>query len=74
MFGPDMSDFAHISRMLLDAGGAVQVSTYKDIYTLLTRLLKNGREAETMGKKAFSVFCANKGAVEKTMKVLKKYL
>jgi 3-deoxy-D-manno-octulosonic-acid transferase len=74
IFGNDMSDFAEISRMLLDAGGAVRVKDAKDLYNALVSLMENDKRAMEMGKNAFGVLTANKGAVEKTLKVIRPYL
>jgi 3-deoxy-D-manno-octulosonic-acid transferase len=74
IFGEDMSDFADISTMLLDAGGAVRVKDVEDLYTAVVSLLDDDDKAMKMGENAFQIFNANKGAVEKTMKVIKAYL
>ena len=74
IFGHDMSDFADISRMLLDAKGAVRVKDAKDLYKALVSLMENDKSALEMGKNALGVLTANKGAVEKTIKVIKPYL
>jgi len=74
IFGHDMSDFADISRMLLDAGGAVRVKDTKDLYNTLISLIENDKKAMKMGKNALGVLTANKGAVEKTIKVIKQHL
>ncbi len=74
IFGHDMSDFRDISRMLLDAGGAVRVKDAKDLYNALVSLMENDKRALEMGKNALGVLTANKGAVEKTIKVIKPYL
>ncbi|MFZ0482339.1 MAG: 3-deoxy-D-manno-octulosonic acid transferase [Desulfobacterales bacterium] len=74
IFGHDMSDFADISRMLLDAGGAVRVKDAKDLYNALVLLLENDKSASEMGRNALGVLTANKGAVEKTIQVIKDHL
>ena len=74
IFGQDMSDFADISRMLLDAGGAVRVNDTKDLYNTMESLIKNDKKAMEMGRNALSVLSANKGAVEKTIRVIKDHL
>jgi 3-deoxy-D-manno-octulosonic-acid transferase len=74
IFGHDMSDFADISKMLLDAGGAVRVKDAKALYNALVLLIENDKRALEMGKNALGVLTANKGAVEKTIKVIKPYL
>ena len=74
IFGHDMSDFRDISKMLLDAGGAVCVKDAKDLYKTLVSLIKNDKRALEMGKNALGVLTANKGAVEKTIKLIKPHL
>jgi 3-deoxy-D-manno-octulosonic-acid transferase len=74
IFGHDMSDFDDISKMLLDAKGAVRVKDAKDLYNTLVSLIENDKMALEMGKNAFGVLNANKGAVEKTIKVIKDHL
>jgi 3-deoxy-D-manno-octulosonic-acid transferase len=74
LFGEDMSDFSDISNMLLKAGGAVCVKDAKDLYTAVVSLIENDKKALEMGKKALGVFTANKGAVEKTIRVIEDYL
>jgi len=73
IFGHDMSDFADISRMLLDAKGAVRVKDAKDLYKALVSLMENDKRALEMGKNALGVLTANKGAVEKTLRVVQTY-
>ena len=74
IFGHDMRDFRDISKMLLEAGGAVRVKDAKDLYKALVTLMENDKKALEMGKNALGVLTANKGAVEKTIKVIKPYL
>ena len=74
IFGYDMSDFDDISRMLLDAGGAVRVKNTKDLYNALVSLIENDKKAMEMGRNALKVLTANKGAVEKTIQVIRPYL
>jgi 3-deoxy-D-manno-octulosonic-acid transferase len=74
LFGEDMSDFSDISNMLLKAGGAVCVKDAKDLYTAVVSLMENENKALEMGKKALGVITANKGAVEKTIRVIEDYL
>jgi 3-deoxy-D-manno-octulosonic-acid transferase len=72
IFGPDMSDFPEISQMLLGAGGAIEVKNMEHIYQSVRELLTDPIKAREVGKKAFEVFQANQGAVEKTVAVIKK--
>jgi len=74
IFGRYMSDFAHISQMLVDSGGAVRVENTNSLYKTIVEILSDSGKAHNMGRKAFKVFNANKGAVEKTLKVIESQL
>lgn len=74
IFGPDMSDFAEISDMLISSGGAGSVRDAESIYNIVSELLTDNQKAGEMGSMAFKVFNANKGAVEKTLNVIKCFL
>jgi 3-deoxy-D-manno-octulosonic-acid transferase len=74
LFGPDMSDFKQISHMLLESGGAARVHDAESLYDTAAMLLWDHDRSKNMGKSAFDVFYANKGAVEKTVDVIKSIL
>ncbi len=61
LFGPDMSDFPEISRLLLDKGGAISVQTSDDFADHVRRLLANPSLALAMGSKARSVVDEHQG-------------
>jgi 3-deoxy-D-manno-octulosonic-acid transferase len=71
LFGPDMSDFAQISEMLLQSEGALRVHNEESLRHASVLLLKDQKRSEDMGKRALHVFLANKGATQKTLKVIK---
>jgi 3-deoxy-D-manno-octulosonic-acid transferase len=71
IFGPDMSDFADISDILISSGGASSVQDAESIYNIVSELLTDNQKAGEMGSMAFKAFHANKGAVEKTLNVIK---
>jgi len=74
LFGPDMSDFAQISQLLVGAGGAATVRDAGDICSQTGALLNDNHKAKQMGDNAFNVLIENKGAVAKTLAVLTSYL
>lgn len=74
IFGQYMSDFAHISQMLVDSGGAVQIQNTNSLYETIAGIFSDSVKARNMGEKAFKVFNANKGAVDKTLKVIESQL
>ncbi|MBU4344892.1 MAG: 3-deoxy-D-manno-octulosonic acid transferase [Proteobacteria bacterium] len=74
IFGPDMSDFADISDMLISSGGAVSVQDAESIYNIVSELLTDNQKAGEMGSMAFKTFNANKGAVEKTLNTIENIM
>jgi 3-deoxy-D-manno-octulosonic-acid transferase len=74
LFGPDMSDFEKISQDLLKAGGALQVHGAVDLSQTACTILSDYRKARQMGERAYGVYSANRGAVEKTLNVIQPYL
>ncbi|MFC1488652.1 3-deoxy-D-manno-octulosonic acid transferase [Thermodesulfobacteriota bacterium] len=73
IFGKDMSDFEPVSRILLASKGAVQVEGAEDLYEAITMIIGDNNTAQRMGESAFTIFNANKGAVEKTVKVVESF-
>ena len=71
LFGPDMSDFALIAKYLLEAKGAQTVLNYDELYNKVKKLIENNTLRKDMGKNAFNVFNNNKGAVNKTLEIIK---
>ena len=67
-FGPNMKNFKEIERLLIEAGGAVQVTDARSIANSLRELLVNHELADRMGRNAHAVFKANKGALQNTLK------
>ena len=74
IFGSDMSNFAQISDMLLQSSGAIQVADADGLYNAASAILKNDKTASKIGKNAFAVYLKNKGAVDKTIDIIKDYL
>ncbi|MBU4419728.1 MAG: 3-deoxy-D-manno-octulosonic acid transferase, partial [Proteobacteria bacterium] len=48
IFGQYMSDFAHISQMLVDSGGAVQIQTTNSLYETIVEILSDSDKAQNM--------------------------
>ena len=72
LFGPYMADFKQIANMLLESGGAVQVSDAEHFCKAVIMFLTDETKAEEIGKRAFEIFYANKGAVGKTAAEIEK--
>ena len=67
LFGPDMSDFRQISKMLLEAGGGLRVHDAESFYQAAVTFLEEKGKALETGMKAHALLTANRGAIEKTM-------
>ncbi|MFY9704274.1 MAG: hypothetical protein WAJ95_00030, partial [Desulfobacterales bacterium] len=67
-FGANMKNFKEIESLLLENGGAVQVTDAVSIANSLRELLMNRESANRMGHNAHAVFKANQGAVKNTLK------
>lgn len=65
LFGPDMSDFLLISKLLLDHGAARQVASGQELAKALETLLKDRQVKKEMGTRSFEIFSRNSGAVHK---------
>jgi 3-deoxy-D-manno-octulosonic-acid transferase len=74
LFGPDMSSFEEIARLLLDAGGAARVEDAETLYGAALELLGDHQKRGQMGRRAFEVCDANRGAVDRTLEVIKESL
>ncbi len=74
LFGPDMSNFSAISRMLLQSGGAARVDDADAIHTIAASILADPEIAAGMGKNAFMVFNDNQGAVEKSLTIISRFM
>jgi 3-deoxy-D-manno-octulosonic-acid transferase len=72
LFGPDMSDFKEISKNLLESKGAIQVRDSDSLHYHVMRLLKDPSSAAEMGKSAYELLRANRGAVERTFRVIEE--
>lgn len=70
LFGPDMSDFSAIARLLLEADGALQVGDAADLFAAVNMLLENSLKGDEMGRNAYRIFCENKGAVRKNLEII----
>lgn len=70
LFGTDMGDFMAAAEPLLKAGGAYQVVDEEDLYQKAVLLFTDDKRRENTGAKAYTVFCANQGAVSRTINQL----
>lgn len=74
IFGPHMFNFAEITGLLLEAGGAVQVDGAGQLAATVTGFLKDPARRTEIGERAIAVVEANRGALDRTMAVIEGVL
>jgi 3-deoxy-D-manno-octulosonic-acid transferase len=74
LFGPYMFHFLGVSRGLIEAGGAIQVTEREDLLLHLKRLLSDERARQEMGEKGFQFLQKHRGATERVLKEIRPYL
>lgn len=74
VYGPYMTNFRVIARQLVDCGGALVVGDEVDFIEHALPLLRDERKRERMAAAAAEWHARNRGAVEKTVAVLREVL
>ncbi len=74
LFGPHMENFSEDARLLLDSGGAREVSNEAELLEAIKVLLTHRESAEAMGRRAREVVLKNRGATLRSLEVLKRLL
>jgi 3-deoxy-D-manno-octulosonic-acid transferase len=69
-----MEDFSEISAGLLQAGGALPVSSSAELATRIKGLLGDPDRAERMGRKAGTFVCQSRGVVSRHLQVIDQLL
>jgi 3-deoxy-D-manno-octulosonic-acid transferase len=70
VFGPNMQNFADITRSFLEKDAAVQVHNAAELEHALTELLENPARRADLGRRALEVVAENLGAVERTVEMI----
>jgi len=73
-FGPYMFNFLEVSRGLIEAGGAIQVTGKEDLFLHLKHLLSDERACKEMGEKGFQFLQKHRGATERVFKEIRPFL
>jgi 3-deoxy-D-manno-octulosonic-acid transferase len=74
VFGPYMQNFAEIARTFVDNGAAIQIRNGRELEPTLVELLRDPVKRARLGAAARALVEANRGAREKTLKVLAELL
>jgi 3-deoxy-D-manno-octulosonic-acid transferase len=65
LFGSDMSDFPEVSRLLVEAGGAIQVNNPSELTEQCSRLLADRELARAMGVRASNAVREHQGTSQR---------
>jgi 3-deoxy-D-manno-octulosonic-acid transferase len=74
VIGPNMENFADITRSFLQAGGAIQVPDEAGLEKAVAELLADERKREDVGSRALAVVRENLGAVNRTVDMIVEHL
>ena len=66
VFGPNMQNFAEVSKNFVDRGGAIQVKDAAELETVLVQLLADANRRAELGRNAQAVVRENLGAIDRT--------
>jgi 3-deoxy-D-manno-octulosonic-acid transferase len=70
VFGPNMQNFADVTRNFLERDGAVQVPDAAGLESALRTLLGNAARREQLGQNARNVVEENLGAIDRTVEMI----
>ena len=71
LFGPQMSNFRLLATELVEAGAACRVANPGELAGALERLTRGGTEREVMGQAGLAWHRRNRGAVDRTLQILR---
>jgi 3-deoxy-D-manno-octulosonic-acid transferase len=73
-FGPHMHNFLEISRLLIEASGAIQVKDRADLLFQAKRLLQEDRTRVEIGERGHRILQSHRGATERILGELRPLL
>jgi 3-deoxy-D-manno-octulosonic-acid transferase len=74
LFGRHMEDFSEISRDLVLAGGALEVTGSESLHHTLNRLLASKEQRQKIGRLARECIERQRGVVERHLEIIRPYL
>ncbi|TLM66192.1 MAG: 3-deoxy-D-manno-octulosonic acid transferase [Deltaproteobacteria bacterium] len=72
--GPHMQNFKEIANLIRKAQGGLAVADRDDLYHQMRLLVENPAERERLGKNGYNLLQQNRGATERTLAVIGRYL
>jgi 3-deoxy-D-manno-octulosonic-acid transferase len=73
IFGPHMENFMDIARLVVEKRAGIQVRTPEELAEAVRRLIVNPALSKEMGEKGLALLREHQGALEKTVKIVKKF-
>jgi 3-deoxy-D-manno-octulosonic-acid transferase len=70
VFGPNMQNFADVTRSFVQQKGALQVINAESLEAAIEKLLQDGTLRAEMGRNAFKVVRENQGAIDRTVEMI----
>ena len=74
VFGPNMQNFADVTRSFLAQNGAVQVGDPQALENAVAELLADENRRAELGRNALKVVAENQGALERTLEIILEQL
>ncbi|MFC1576083.1 3-deoxy-D-manno-octulosonic acid transferase [Candidatus Omnitrophota bacterium] len=74
VFGPYMFNFRDMARLFLEDGAALKVEDEKELESVLEGLLADSEKRDTLGQKARGLIEKNKGATERNVTELERFV
>ena len=74
VFGPYMHNFQEAADLLLEANGALQLTSGADLPSIIERLLISLEESQIRGKACADAIKSNTGATDRTLQILEPHL
>ncbi|MCH8157552.1 MAG: hypothetical protein IID18_07365, partial [Nitrospinae bacterium] len=72
VFGRHMNNFEEEARLLVESGGGIQIERPTELHDVLHRLLSDPEERRRRGQAARDTVAGNRGAVGRTIELIKK--
>jgi 3-deoxy-D-manno-octulosonic-acid transferase len=74
LFGPHMHNFKEISRLLVEAGGGLEVAGGEGLHRTAGQLLADPERCRVMGAKGHALLQENRGATARTLQAIERIL
>ena len=74
IFGPNVTNFAEVSRSLLDDDAAIQIQSADELFEKIIHLLGNEKRRNQLGENAHTNLQKYRGTMDKLLELLKPHL